>query len=222
MRNRVENEQAAFAFDERRRDHRAVRMDIAPVATERVFAEATFCLVGRFSGRETGSMITPEAVLPEAVAAEAVTPEAQPEEAMLPEAMTAKAAVPEAVPEKTSFCEAVTAEAAVPEAVAALKMAAPESAMISEADFRESLGRGRLEVVANRRRRRQRRVAERNRLGRRRLQDSQDAKEEAQGQTHRAEYSGDRHGGLRGERFLLRHGHFLSSPSASRLLATVA
>ncbi len=158
-----------------------VSVEIVPVAIERVFAEVNFCLVGCFSGRETGSMITLEAVLPEAVAAEAATPEALPEEATLPEAMTAKATVPEAVPEKASFCEAVTAEAAVPEAVAALKMAAPESAMISEADFRESLGGGRLEVVTNRCQRQQRRGAERNRLGRRRLQDSQDAQDEAQG-----------------------------------------
>ena len=118
MKKRVEIEQAAFAFDKRRRDRGAVRMEIVPVAIERVFAEANFCLVGCFSGRETGSMITLEAVLPEAVAAEAVTPEALPEEATLPEAMTAKATVPEAVPEKASFCEAVTAEAAVPETVA--------------------------------------------------------------------------------------------------------
>ena len=199
-----------------------VSVEIVPVAIERVFAEANFCLVGCFSGRETGSMITFEAVLPEALAAEAATPEALPEEATLPEVMIAKATVPEAVAEKASFCEAVTAEAAVPEAVAALKMAAPESAMISEADFRESLGGSRLEVVANRRRRQQRRVAECNRLGRRRLQDSQDAQEEAQGQTRRAEYSSDRHGGLRGERFLLRHGRFLPSLSASRLLAAAA
>ncbi len=219
---RVEIERAAFAFDKRRRDRGAVMMEIVPVAIERVIAEAIYSLVDRFSGRETGSMITLEAVLPEAVAAELVTPEAVPEEATLPEAMAAKAAVPEAVPEKASFCEAVTAEAAVPEAVAALKVAAPESAMISEADFRESLGGGRLEVVANRHRRRQRRAAEQGRLGRRRSQDSQDAQEEAQGQTHRAEYSSDRHGGLPGERFLLCHGRFLPSLSVSRLLAAAA
>ncbi len=76
MRNRAEIEQAAFAFDKRHCDRRAVRMGIVPVAIERVFAEANFCLVGCFSGRETGSIITLEAVLPEAVAAEAVTPEA--------------------------------------------------------------------------------------------------------------------------------------------------
>ncbi len=156
-------------------------MEIVPVAIERVFAEANFCLVGCFDGRETGSMITLEAVLPEAVAAEGETSETLPEVATLPEAMTAKAAAPEAVPEKTSFCEAVAAEATVPEAVAALEIPAPRSAMASEADFRESLGGGRLEVVANRRRRQQRRVAKRNQLGRRRLQDSQDAQDEAQG-----------------------------------------
>ncbi len=70
LKKRVEIEQAAFAFDERRRDRGAVRMEIVPVAIERVFAEANFCLVGCFDGRETGSMITLEAVLPEAVAAE--------------------------------------------------------------------------------------------------------------------------------------------------------
>ncbi len=150
MKKRVEVEQTAFAFDKRRRDRRAVMMELVHVATESALAEAIYSLVGRFSGRETGSMITLEAVLPEAVAAEVVTPEAAPEKATLPEAMTAEAVAPEAVPEKASFCEAVAAEAAVPETVAALKMAAPESAMISEADFRESLGGGRLEVVANR------------------------------------------------------------------------
>ena len=143
--------------------------------------------------------------------------------------MTAEAAVPEAVPEKASFCEAVAAEALTPEAmaaealtpeaVAALKMAAPQSAMTFEPDFRETLGRGWLEVVANRYRCQQRRFAERNRLGRCRLQDSQ---EEAQGQTHRAEYSGDRFGGLRGEGILLRHSRFLPSLSASCLLAATA
>ena len=56
--------------------------------------------------------------------------------------------------------EAVAAEALTPEAVAALKMAAPQSAMTFEPDFRETLGRGRLEVVANRYRCQQRRVAE--------------------------------------------------------------
>ena len=138
-----------------------VSVEFVPVAIERIFAEANFCLVGCFSGRETGSMITFEAVLPEALAAEAATPEALPEEATLPEVMIAKATVPEAV--------------------AALKMAAPESAMISGPDFCESLGGGRLEVVTNRCQRQQRRGAERNRLGRRRLQDSQDAQDEAQG-----------------------------------------
>ncbi len=222
LRNRVEIEQAAFAFDKRRRDRGAVRKEIVPVAIERVFGEPNFCLVGCFSGRETGSIITFEAVLPEAVAAEGETSETLPKEATLPEAMTAEAVAPEAVPEKASFCEAVTAKSAVPEAMAALEIPAPRSAMASEPDFRESLGRGRREVVANRRRRRQRRAAESNRLGRRRLQDSQDAQEEAQGQTHRADYSGDRHGGLRGERFLLRHGRFLPSLSASGLRAAAA
>ena len=93
---RVEIERAAFAFDKRRRDRGAVMMEIVPVAIERVIAEAIYSLVDRFSGRETGSMITLEAVLPEAVAAEFVTSEAVPEEATLPEAMAAKAAVPEA------------------------------------------------------------------------------------------------------------------------------
>ncbi len=222
MKKRVEVEQAAFAFAKRRRDRRAIRMEIVPVAIERVFAEANFCLVDCFGGRETGSMITLEAVLPEAVAAEAVTPEAVSEEATLPEAMTAKTAVPEAVTEKASFCEAAAAEAVVPEAVAALKMAAPESAMISEADFRKGLGGGRLEVVANRCQRQQRRVAERNRMGRRRLQDSQDAQEEAQGQAHRAEYLADRYGDLRTEGCPLCHGRFLPSLSASRLLTATA
>ncbi len=118
MKKRVEIEQAAFAFDKRRRDRGAVMMEIVPVAIESVIAEAIYSLVDRFSGRETGSISTLEAVLPETVATELVIPEAVPEEATLPEAMAAKAAGPEAVPEKASFCEAVTAEAAVPEAVA--------------------------------------------------------------------------------------------------------
>ena len=87
MKKRVEVEQAAFAFAKRRRDRRAVMMEIVPVATERALAEAIYSLVGRISGRETGSISTLEAVLPEAVAAEAVTSEAVPEVATLPEAM---------------------------------------------------------------------------------------------------------------------------------------
>ncbi len=51
MKKRVEIEQAAFAFDKRRRDRGAVRMEIVPVAIERVFAEANFCLAGCISGR---------------------------------------------------------------------------------------------------------------------------------------------------------------------------
>ena len=52
MKKRVEIEQAAFAFDKRRRDRGAVRMDIVPVAIERVFAEPNFCLPGPSPGRE--------------------------------------------------------------------------------------------------------------------------------------------------------------------------
>ncbi len=78
MRNRVEIEQAVFAFEKRRLDRRAVRMGIVPVAIERVFAEANFCLVGCLSDREPGSMGALEAIRPVAVAAEAVTPEAVP------------------------------------------------------------------------------------------------------------------------------------------------
>ncbi len=91
-----------------------------------------------------------EAVLPEAVAAEVVTSEAVPEEATLPQTMTAEALAPEAVPEKASFCEAVAAETVTPEAVAVLEIPVPQSAMNFKPDFRETLGRGRLEVVANR------------------------------------------------------------------------
>ena len=61
MKKRVEVEQAAFAFDKRRRDRRAVMMELVHVATERALAEAIYSLVDRFSGRETGSMITLEA-----------------------------------------------------------------------------------------------------------------------------------------------------------------
>ncbi len=217
LKKRIEIEQAAFTFDKRCRDRRTVRMELVPVATERALAEAIYSLVGRFSGRETGSISTLEAVLPEAVATEAVTPEA-----VMPEAVAAEALTPEGVAAEALTPEAVAAEALTPEGVAALKMAAPQSAMTVEPDFRETLGRGRLEVVANRYRCQQRRVAGRNRLGCCRLQDSQDAQEEAQGQTHRAEYSVDRHGGLRGEGIRLRHSRFLPSLSASCLLAATA
>ncbi len=148
LKKRVEIEQAAFAFEKRRRDRGAVRMEIVPVAIGRVFAGAISCLVGCFSGRGTGSIITLGAVFTVAVAAEAVTPEAVSEEATRPEAMTAEAAVPEAAPEKASFCEAVTA----------LEIPAPRSAMTSVPDFREAIGVHQLEVVANRHRREQRRV----------------------------------------------------------------
>ncbi len=166
---------------------------------------------------ETGSIRALEAVLPETVAAEAV-----PEEAALPEAMAAEAVAPEALPEIASFCEIVAAEAVSPEAVTALGKAVVESALTSVPDFRETLGRGQLGVAANRCQRQQRRVAERNRMGRRRLQDSQDAQEEAQGQAHRAEYLADRYGDLRTEGCPLCHGRFLPSLSASRLLTATA
>ncbi len=150
--------------------------------------------------------------------------EKQPDKAVAAEAVAAEvvaveAVTPEAAPEEATICEVVAVEAVTPEGAAALEKAVPQSAMTFGPDIRETLGRGRLEVVANRCQRQQRRVSERNRLGRCRLQYSQDAQEEAQGQTHRAEYSGDRYGGLRSEGCLLRHSRFLPSLSASCLLA---
>ena len=120
-------------------------------------------------------------------------------EALLPEAMAAEAMAAEAVTseagsEVSALSEATAAEAVTSEAVAALGKAAPESAMTSELDFRETLGRGRLEVAANRCRRQRHCAAERDRLRRYRLQDSQGAQEEAQGQAHRAEHPADGYG----------------------------
>ena len=89
-----------------------------------------------------------------------MTSEAMAEEAALPQTMTTEALAPEAVPEKVSFWEAVAAETVTPEAVAVLEIPVPQSAMTFKPDSRETLVRGRLEVVANRCQRRQRRVAQ--------------------------------------------------------------
>ena len=187
-----------------------------------------YCLVGCFSDRETGSMTALEAVLPEATAAEAVTSECVPGEATLPEATAAESVTPEATAAEAVTPEATAAEAVTPEVTVA-ETVTPEAtaaeavtAMTSEPDFRETLGYGRLEVVASRCRRQQRRVAERDRLRRCRLQNSQDAQEEAQGQTHRAEHSGDRYGDLLAGGCLLYHGRFLPPLSASCRLAATA
>ena len=121
-------------------------------AIERVRAEAHCCLLGCFGGRETGSMITLVAALPEAVAAEAIT---VPEESTPPEAVAAEAVT---VPEEAAPPETTATEAVVPESVTALGIAAPVSAMTTIADFRETLGPGPLEAVADRRRGEQRRL----------------------------------------------------------------